>query len=196
METELLLALIAFAWVQSATPGPNNVMLVASSANFGIVRTLPHMMGIAMGLAVMLVLVGIGLAQVFQTFPVLLTVLQVVSAAYLLYLAYKIATAAAPGEARGGAPLTTMQAALFQWVNPKAWAMALGALTVYAPDASFRSALMVAMVVAVVSLPAMVVWVVAGTQVKRFLTTGRRLVVFNWTMAGLLVASLAPALLG
>ena len=132
---DFIIPLVAFAFVTSITPGPNNLMLLASGANYGFKRSLPHMLGISLGHAFMVFLVGIGLAEVFEIHPVLKTVLKVVSVAYMLYLAWKIANASAPEETEGkGRPFTFMQAAAFQWVNPKAWAMALTAVTVYAPN--------------------------------------------------------------
>ena len=139
MTYEALLPLIAFAFVTSITPGPNNLMLMASGANFGVRRTMPHMIGVVLGFVFMAVflavIVGVGLAQVFVAVPSLHTMLKAASVVYLLYLAWKIATAPPPGEAsRSGRPMTFLAAAAFQWVNPKAWAMALTAVTVYAPS--------------------------------------------------------------
>ena len=129
MTFELLFALAAFALVSSITPGPNNLMLMASGANYGFRRTLPHMLGVTLGFMLMVLLVGVGLVQVFDAFPVSYQLLKVVSVGYLLYLAWKIATAAPVnnGSDSEGAPFTFVQAALFQWVNPKAWTMALTA---------------------------------------------------------------------
>ncbi len=140
-------------------------------------------------------LVGVGLAGLFQTYPVAVTVLEVASVVYMLWLAWKIAHAAAPKEREAtGNPMTFLQAAAFQWVNPKAWAMALTAVTVYAPERSLGAVALVAVVFGAINLPSVSVWTVLGQQVRRVLTTGRRLVAFNWTMAVLLVASLAPVL--
>ena len=131
MTHEQLLALVTFAFVTSITPGPNNLMLMASGANFGVRRTVPHMLGVALGFVFMAVLVGAGLAQAFMAVPQLYTALKVASVAYLLYLAWKIAMAPPPGEtARPGRPMTFLAAAAFQWINPKAWAMALTAVSV------------------------------------------------------------------
>ncbi|MEL6316382.1 MAG: LysE family translocator [Pseudomonadota bacterium] len=193
----VLPVLVAFAFVSSVTPGPNNLMLMASGANFGFWRTGPHMLGVAIGFVVMVVLVGVGLVQAFDAYPVSYDVLKIVSVGYLLHLAWKIATAGAPsgaGAEKGGRPFTFLQAALFQWVNPKAWAMALTAISVYAPDASLAAVGVVALVFGVVNLPTVSSWVLLGQELRRILTNQARLRAFNWTMAALLVLSLYPVL--
>ncbi|RJL05819.1 LysE family translocator [Paracoccus aestuarii] len=195
MTPTLLLALLGFAFITTVTPGPNNVMLMASGANFGFRRTVPHMLGIALGVSLMALLVGLGLMALFEAAPVLGQVLRVVSVLYLLWLAWRIATAAPirdrPAQAR---PMTGLQAAAFQWVNPKAWAMCLSAVTIYAPDRSLASVLIVAGAFALVSLPAISVWAWLGTVIRAWLSSPARLRVFNLTMAGLLVLSLYPML--
>ncbi|OZB14096.1 MAG: hypothetical protein B7X55_11870 [Rhodobacterales bacterium 34-62-10] len=196
MIPDTLLALSAFALVSSITPGPNNLMLMASGANFGFRRTVPHMLGIGIGFGVMIVLVGLGLVQIFDAFPVTHLILTVVGVAYLLWLAWKIANSAALDAARSGArPFTFVQAALFQWVNPKAWQMALTAITLYAPDRSATAILWVALVFALINLPSVSTWTVLGQQMRRILSSPARLRAFNWAMAALLVASLVPVLL-
>lgn len=195
MTYEILLALIAFAFVSSITPGPNNLMLMASGANFGFRRTVPHMLGIGLGFTFMVLLVGAGLVQVFDAFPVSYLVLKIASVAYLLFLAWKIANAApAKGHSGSGHPMTFLQAAAFQWVNPKAWAMALTATTAYAPGQTLYAVAMVALVFGLVNLPSVSTWTVLGQQMARVLTNPRRLTAFNWSMAILLVASLYPVL--
>jgi len=196
MMPDAFLALAAFALVSSITPGPNNLMLMASGANFGFRRTVPHMLGIGIGFGVMIVLVGLGLVRIFDAFPVTHLILTVVGVAYLLWLAWKIAHAAAPDAARAGArPFTFTQAALFQWVNPKAWQMALTAITLYAPDRSASAILWVALVFALINLPSVSTWTVMGQQMRRVLSSPARLRAFNLSMAALLVASLVPVLL-
>ena len=195
MTHDILLALITFAFVSSITPGPNNLMLMASGANFGFRRTIPHMLGIGLGFTFMVLLVGAGLVQVFDRFPVSYTVLRGASVLYLLYLAWKIAHAApVKGQAAKGVPMTFLQAAAFQWVNPKAWAMALTATTAYSPEQTLQAILIVAVVFGAVNLPSVSTWTVLGQQMARVLTNPRRLLIFNWTMAGLLVLSLYPVL--
>ena len=195
MSYDLLIALLGFAFVTSVTPGPNNMMLLASGVNFGFRRTVPHMLGISVGHSVMVFLVGLGLAGVFKAWPPALVILKLVSVAYMLWLAWKIAHAGAPGEGRAKArPMTFLQAAAFQWVNPKAWAMALGAVAAYVPDPSIWAYATVAMVFSAVNLPSVAVWAGAGQAVRRWLAGPGRLRAFNWTMAALLVLSLWPVL--
>lgn len=193
MTYDLFFALLGFAFVTSVTPGPNNMMLLASGVNFGFRRTVPHMLGISMGHALMVFLVGLGLAGVFTAWPLALTVLKVASVAYMLWLAWKIAHAGAPGEGRvKPQPMTFLQAAAFQWVNPKAWAMALGAVSAYVVEPSVWAYAAVAGAFALVNLPSVSVWAGAGQAVRRWLEGPGRLKAFNWTMAGLLVLSLWP----
>jgi len=195
MTYELLAALILFAFVSSITPGPNNLMLMASGANFGFRRTIPHMLGIGLGFTFMVLMVGLGLIGLFEAFPVSYTVLKVASVLYLLWLAWKIANAApvTQGEA-AGTPMTFLQAAAFQWVNPKAWTMALTAISAYAPGHSLMAIVLVAGIFGAVNLPSVSSWTILGQQMARILTNPRRLMLFNRTMGVLLVASLYPVI--
>jgi threonine/homoserine/homoserine lactone efflux protein len=173
MTYEIILGLVVFSLVSSITPGPNNLMLMASGANFGFRRTLPHMLGVALGFTLMVLLVGIGLVKVFDAFPISYQILKVVSVVYLLYLAWKIGTAApSPGNAEaGGSPFTFVQAALFQWVNPKAWTMALTAVSVYSPSQSVAAMAFVAAVFGAVNLPCISLWTILGQQLQNLLTS-------------------------
>ncbi|NML05376.1 LysE family translocator [Sphingomonas sp. G-3-2-10] len=193
--SDTLFALTIFALASSITPGPNNLMLMASGTNFGFRRTLPHLMGVSIGFVAMIVLVGVGLAQLFAAYPLAHQVLRIVSIAYLLWLAWRIATAPPPAarEGKEAKPLSFVQAALFQWVNPKAWTMALTALSAYMPPTDPRIGLLiVAGVFGLVNLPSVGLWTLLGVQMRRFLGNAGRLRAFNLTMAGLLVASLYP----
>lgn len=193
MSIDILLALAGFAFVSSITPGPNNLMLMASGANFGLWRTVPHALGVGLGFTFMIVLVGLGLAQVFDALPWSKPVLAVLSVVYLLYLAWKIANAAPPERTEAeGTPMTFLQAAAFQWVNPKAWTMALTAVTLYG-DGSVLAVVIVAAVFGAINLPCISSWTLLGREMRRFLTSPTRLRAFNWTMAVLLVASLWPS---
>ncbi|MFL4469759.1 LysE family translocator [Tateyamaria armeniaca] len=193
MTFDLVPALAAFALVSSITPGPNNLMLMASGANFGFRRSIPHMLGIGIGFCFMVLLVGAGLVQVFDAYPISHQILKVVSVLYLLFLAWKIANAAPVQTGQGkGTPMTFLQAAAFQWVNPKAWSMALTAVTVYTPDTTLPAIALVALVFGAINLPSVSTWTLMGQQMARLLTNATRLTAFNWTMAALLVASLYP----
>ena len=132
MSLDVFLALLLFAFVSSITPGPNNLMLLASGVNFGFVRTIPHMLGIGIGFLVLLLAVGFGLGAVLTAYPPIHTALKMAGGAYLLYLAWKIAMTRTMGAATGTAkPMTFLQAAAFQWVNVKAWVMAVTAMSLY-----------------------------------------------------------------
>jgi threonine/homoserine/homoserine lactone efflux protein len=194
MSPDAFLALVVFAFVTSVTPGPNNLMLLASGVNFGFVRTVPHMFGIAGGFATLLFGVGMGLGAVLKAYPALDLTLKIAGGAYLLYLAWKIAMSrslAAKGEAKA-VPMTFFQAAAFQWVNPKAWVMAV---TVYTnPEAPFLSMLLVTAAFAAVNFPSVSVWAGFGMALRGFLADPVRLKWFNIAMGVLLAATLWPML--
>ncbi len=196
MTMEILLALTSFAFVSSITPGPNNIMLMTSGANFGFKRTIPHLLGVGIGFMIMIVLVGVGIMQIFQLFPITYQILKVFSIVYLLYLAYRIATSAKlkTDDVEAKKPLTFLQAALFQWVNPKAWTIALMAITLYAPSQEFHLVLIIALVFGLVNIPCVFSWVYLGKSMNRFLKNQRNLHIFNIVMAILLVLSVVLVL--
>lgn len=188
-----LLPLVGFAVVTSITPGPNNLMLLASGTRFGWRRSLPHLLGISTGFGVMLALVGLGLGEVFARVPALHEVLKWVSLAYLLVLAARVATAAPPGAddaPGGGRPMGLVAAAVFQVVNPKAWAMALTAVTAYR-DLGIA---WLTLVFVAVNLPCCGSWALLGEQMRRWLHRPRALQAFNWGAAALMVLSVLPLL--
>jgi len=192
---QLLGALALFAFASSITPGPNNAMLMASGANYGLVRTLPHLAGVVLGFAVLLLAVGFGLGGLFTAVPHAQTGLKAWGVAYLVGLAWKIATASGMGE--GGAarrPFTFLQAAGFQWVNPKAWTMAIGVAAAYVPQQGGASDMLLAgLVVFLISIPSAAAWAGSGVALRQLLERPGALRLFNWTMAALLLASLTPA---
>lgn len=192
-----LSAAMTFALVMSITPGPNNAMLLASGVNFGFRRTMPHMLGITCGCMVMMIAIALGLGQIFTRFPMLYSAMEIVSVAYLLYLAWKIAASRGLSvDAANERPMTFFQAAAFQWVNPKAWMMALTGVTAFhLNDNLIVNALLLTAAFAVVNLPSITVWAAFGLAVRRFLTSPGVLRAFNWTMAALLIASIAPVFL-
>jgi threonine/homoserine/homoserine lactone efflux protein len=189
-------ALALFALASSITPGPNNAMLMASGANFGFRATGRHLAGVVVGFLVLVLVVGLGLGGVFSAYPVLHDALTLVGAVYLLWLAWKIATAKGIGSgAAGQRPLGFWQAFAFQWVNPKGWAMALGAVTAYAPrDGYVVNVIVVAVVFAAINLPCVAAWTGFGLALRRVLGQPRVLRLFNVSMGLLLAASLYPTL--
>ena len=197
MSDDMLIALLVYAFVTSITPGPNNLMLLASGVNFGFARSIPHMLGIGIGFVVLLLAVGLGLGAVLTAFPVLDTALKVAGGAYLLYLSWKIAMARSmDSKGRQDArPLTFLDAAAFQWVNPKAWVMAITAMAVYSnPDRPLWSMLVVATAFGIVNLPCVSVWAGFGMGLRGFLSHPARLKWFNIAMGLLLAATLWPML--
>ncbi len=197
LPADLLLAFILFAFVSSITPGPNNTMLLSSGLNFGFNRTIPHMLGVSCGFTLMVLAVGCGLGAVFTAYPVLYTVLRYAGAVYLLYLAYKIATSgpAKDSDERKGKPMSYLSAAAFQWVNPKAWVMAVGAISTYTPiNGYFTNVAVIALVFGLANLPAVSMWAGFGSLLRNVLRDPLWLRVFNGVMAALLVLSLYPLL--
>jgi len=193
MTAQLLLAFVLFAVATAGTPGPNNMMLLASGANFGFRRTIVHILGISCGLGVMVLAMGLGLSGAFKAWPVLHEALRWVGGAYLLWLAWKIATAKGIHDKDAAArPMTFLGAAAFQWVNPKAWAMALTAATTYTPEGSTAAVFLVAGTFMLVGAPCSAAWAGFGQGLRRFLDRPPVLRAFNLTMAALLVASLYP----
>ncbi|MGP9819420.1 LysE family translocator [Salinarimonas sp. NSM] len=191
------LSLILFTVSTCITPGPNNTMLLASGVNYGVRSSMPLLVGINIGFPLMVVAVGLGIGGIFQTWPVLHDVLRIVGSAYLLWLAWRIATAGRSKDAGANArPLTFMQAALFQLVNPKAWIMAVGAVSVYsiASDTYAMQVFAIALIFFLFGTPCSAVWLLGGSAMRRVLGDPRWLRAFNVAMAALLVASLWPVL--
>ncbi len=191
---ELLAALSLFAFASAITPGPNNSMLMASGANFGLRASLPHIWGVTAGYVGLIALCGLGLAGVFAAFPVLREALKWGGAAYLIYLAWKIATAKGIGaKAAGARPMSFLGAAAFQFINPKGWVIALATVSTYVPARAFLANLGVALTICgLICVVAVFVWTAFGVGIRRFLSRPALLRAFNVGMALLLVASLYP----
>ncbi|MEM9965337.1 MAG: LysE family translocator [Asticcacaulis sp.] len=196
MSADTLIALILFAFTTSITPGPNNMMLLASGVNFGFRRTVPHMLGIGAGFLSLLLATGFGLGALLHSVPVLYTALKFAGGAYLLWIAWKIAISRRLSE--GGAtttPMTFTQAAIFQWVNPKAWVMAVTAMATYTDEANYGlSIAVVSLVFTLINVPSVSTWAGFGSALRDWLSHPLRLKWFNITMACLLVFSLWPML--
>lgn len=202
MQPEQLLPLIGFIIAMVATPGPNNLMLMAAGANFGFRRSLPHLLGISVGCQILLLAIALGLGQLFERYPHVVTVLRVAGSLFLLNMALQLLRPPAAGLGRSGEglakevkPMTFWQAALFQWINPKAWMMTITAIATFANPAQFVvSTVIIGLLFLVLGFPLISAWNVGGAALKHWLQQGRRLVRFNRVMALLLIGSLYPLL--
>lgn len=198
MSLEVMLGFIVYAFVSGVTPGPNNTMLMTSGLHFGVKKTIPHALGVTLGFGFMVFAAGMGLLSLLDYIPYSYETLHVLSIAYLLYLAYKIATTKQldKDKASNKKPLTFLQAAAFQWINPKAIMMAVVAITTYVPETPepslFVNVATVAILYAIVCAPCSFIWVAFGSGLRRFLSDPTHFKIFNITMAVLLVASLYP----
>jgi len=196
MPLDTFAALVLFAFTTSITPGPNNMMLFTSGVNFGFRRTIPHMLGIGAGFLSLLLGVGLGLGALLHTVPLLYTVLKFAGGAYLLWIAWKIGSSRSLSEGKtSAAPMSFLSAAAFQWINPKAWVMAVTAMATYTnPELYFISVLMVGFAFALVNVPSVSTWAGFGSALRNWLSVPVRLKWFNISMAVLLVLSLWPML--
>ena len=189
------LAIILFAIATCVTPGPNNAMIMASGLNYGIRRSIPHFSGIVLGFPAMVVAVGLGLSTVFDQYPVLHILLKLIGAAYLSFLAWKIATAPVSElNETAGKPFTFIQAAAFQWVNPKAWVLAVGATATYTivGESYALQVVTIALIFMVFGAPCIMLWLWFGASLKSLLQNPQSVKFFNYTMACLLILSLLP----
>ncbi|WP_417768044.1 LysE family translocator [Stappia sp.] len=198
MSPETILALAGFAFVMSVSPGPGNFLLLASGANFGLLRTLPLILGISFGFLSMVLAVGLGLGQLLHSQPVLTTGLRLACAAYIVWLAWRIAGSRSIGSHSADGmetPFTFLQASALQLLNPKAWTVALIVTVSYLPpEAPVSGLLLLIAIFAAVNIPSIGLWAISGHGLRSFLSAGRRLTVFNITMAFLLIVSMLPTL--
>jgi threonine/homoserine/homoserine lactone efflux protein len=197
MPLETFLAMASFAVAMAFTPGPNNFMLTASGVNFGLARTAPHMAGVVVGYAVLLCAAGAGVGSLIVAFPAIQTVLKIVGAAYMLWLAWKVANAGKASDDGGeGRPLTFLQAAAFQWVNPKGLIIAFGAVALYVhPETAVRDFALMLVVFTLATLGSTLTWAGFGVALRKVLQNERQARFFNVVMALLLVASIVPIVL-
>ncbi|MBT3798743.1 MAG: LysE family translocator [Porticoccaceae bacterium] len=195
---ELYLAILLFTATASITPGPNNIMIMAAGVNFGVQKSLPHLFGICLGFPIMVIAIGLGFSVVFNAYPLLHNAINVIGIIYLLYLAWLIASAK-PTKIRTDAtkPLSFIQAVLFQWVNPKAWVMATGAISAYTSSDGdiLGHVLFIAFAFSITAGISVGIWLVFGAGLKRYLDNPLHYRVFNIVMAMLLVGSMSPVII-
>jgi threonine/homoserine/homoserine lactone efflux protein len=198
MTPNSLLALFGIIMASAWTPGPNNMMLAASGVNYGFRATLPHVFGVALGFGFMIFSIALGLGGVFTRDPLLHEILRWGGALMLVWVAWKIATARRPGEAgAAGKPFTFLQAAAFQWINPKAWIMCVGISAQFLnPDTPLLTAGIMAVASVLGGLTSACGWAWFGMVLARWLHTPARLRAFNWSMAAIILAGVAVVVFG
>jgi len=193
---ELFLALFLFASSTTITPGPNNIMIMASGLNYGIKNSIPHLLGICFGFPSMVILIGLGFSVVFQQYPLIHEIIKILGVIYLLYLAWLIASSSPTSLENDNSPLNFIQAALFQWINPKAWVMATGAVSVYTAQSNdvLLQVAIIGLTFFIVSFPCVGIWLFFGSALKKVLKSSLHQKIFNVSMAILLVCSVIPVL--
>jgi len=189
-----IIPILLFCFSTSITPGPNNIMLMSSGVNYGIKKSVPHLLGINIGFPLMILAIGLGLGSIFAKFPIVYPVIKVLGVSYLLFFAWKVANATAPkAQERWAKPVTFIQAVLFQWVNPKAWIMATGAIASFTSPQRFQTQMFFILGgYMTVGALCMIFWLTLGASLKTFIHNERRIKYFNRAMAVLLVLSLVP----
>jgi threonine/homoserine/homoserine lactone efflux protein len=194
---EFYLSIFIFAISSTVTPGPNNIMIMTSGLNYGVKKSIPHLLGICFGFPVMVIVIGFGFSIVFERYPLFNEIIKVLGIVYLLYLAWLIASSSPVSlEGRKSKPLSFTQAALFQWVNPKAWVVATGAVSAYTSVSSdiFTQVIFIALAFLIVAIPSLGTWLIFGVGIKKYLKSPKHQKVFNLSMALLLILSVLPVL--
>jgi len=195
---DLFLAVLFFAFSTTITPGPNNVMIMSSGVNYGIKASVPHWLGICLGFPLMVLLVGLGFGAVFERYPHLHQLIKVVGVAYLIWLAWRIASAEPKAIEKGKSkPFSFMQAALFQWVNGKAWVMASGAVAAFTTVGGvyWLEVSVITAAFLLVAFPCVGAWLVFGAGLRAVLTKPLFQRIFNICMAIILLLSVVPVVI-
>jgi threonine/homoserine/homoserine lactone efflux protein len=193
---EQIIAFTLFTLAGAVTPGPNNTISTLSGATFGFRKTLPQMLGVSAGYPLMLAALGLGLGEIFKHVPLLHNAMRYVGAAFLLYLAWKLVRANTPQSAGSARPVGFFEAFFFQWLNPKAWSIALGAIAAFTtpglPAGAFlREVGIFTIVSAIITFPSLVLWCLFGVAISAMLKDERKRRIFNYTLAAILVLSIA-----
>ncbi len=190
---ETIFPIAVFGFAAAVTPGPNNIMMTASGAAFGFQRSIPHLLGITLGYPVMVFAVGFGLGEIFMRYPYVHLILKYAGAAYLLYLAWRIAQAGrSEAEAAMARPLTLLEAAAFQWVNPKAWMIAISAIPAFTTVGGnyYAELLLIGLVFGLVTLPSCSAWCLFGVAIRGLIRSARTARIVNLALAALVALSI------
>jgi threonine/homoserine/homoserine lactone efflux protein len=192
-----MISVFLFALSAAITPGPNNVLLMSSGANFGIRRSVPLLLGVCIGFPAMFLAIGMGLGVFFQQYPAAHDYITVIGVVYLIYLAWRIARSGEPERVKNIKPLTFIQAAAFQWVNPKAWVMATSAIAAFTTSAGDinQQVINLTLIFITASIPSALTWLMFGVGLQQLLADPLWLRRFNYLMASLLILSMVPVIL-
>ncbi len=195
---EMYFAMMLFAFTATITPGPNNIMIMTSGVNYGVKQSLPHLLGICFGFPSMVILIGLGFSVVFERYPLLHELIKIIGIIYLIYLAWAIAnTGPSKMKSQSKKPMSFMKAAMFQWVNPKAWVMATGAVSAYTTQSAdfMMQVLYITLTFFIVSFPCVGTWLFFGVGLRKYLQDPIHYRIFNISMALLLILSILPVII-
>ena len=197
MTLATLVSFFMFALMAAITPGPNNIMLAASGANYGFRRTLPHIIGVCFGFGCLVIAGGLGVGRFLETFPQFFSILKMLALLFLLYLVWKVGTASSPKLSPDGKPMRFHTAALFQWVNPKGVTVVISAIAAYLETASsiWQALPVMVIVFVLVTIISACLWAFIGSSISDFLSNRHYRIAFNVTMAIALFLSMLPAIL-
>lgn len=189
------LSLIIFCITTSITPGPNNLLMLLSGVKYGVKASLPHFWGICIGFILMVDIVGVGLGEVFTHYPIIHTIMKYVGALYMLYLSYKTVFAGDTlnlTKDNSRKPFTMLQGILFQWVNPKAWIMAIGVIATFTQvnQSIWLQLVPISTIYFIAMIPSVLFWLLGGAGLSKYLANPKHLRVFNWSMGVLLAFSI------
>ena len=197
---DFIIEILFFAFATSITPGPNNIMVFNAGINYGFCKTIPHILGICLGFPIMLICVGLGMGSFFEKYVMLHKLFKIGAALYLIFIAWKIANtnnirlSGCTNNKVG--PISFWQASLFQWINPKAWIMAVVAVSTYTTiGGNYYEIVRIAFIFIIVSFPCVSAWTIVGQYIRKFVTKEKYLKCINITSGLLIIMSLLPILI-
>jgi threonine/homoserine/homoserine lactone efflux protein len=193
----MVISVLTFAFTMAMTPGPNNALFLSSGLTFGYKATIPHIIGVIVGFPLMTLMVGLGLGQIFASYPIILTILKIISILYLLWMAYHMANItgnANDDKNKQDRPLSFLQAVMFQWVNPKAWIMAISSISVFTTSIEYKyqQLLVVTFLYFIVGFVSTNFWTLGGVLLKKFINSAKTVRMINIILAIFMLVSVLP----
>ncbi len=187
-----IVSIALFYFVTAYTPGPNNVVASYSGFNFGIIKTLPHILGVVLGFTSLVLFLTIGLINIFKLFPIIQEVIKYLGTLFLIYLAYKIATSTKSDETKNQNPVKFIETFIFQYLNPKGVMVAIVVVSTYVEsgDEYLSYATQVVLLALIFSSTSITLWTFIGKFLRKFATNDKFIKYFNYVMSGLLLLSI------